>query len=407
MKAAATVLSHTVPQGPDRPNVECDALERTLSSAGPAAALEQLIDHLNHARDYRPLLEALLLKARHELGLPPIQVGALASLPEPVRTQYEERYVAAIRVVGEKLLAAGEIASAWSYFRAIAEPEPVAAALDRYQPDADAEILAQIIDVAFNQGANPRRGFELILDHYGTCSAITALEGGSISDGPTQVACIERLIRHLHSQLAANVRADIVQRGHPTPDPAASIAAMVAEHEWIFADEAYHIDISHLSSTVRYSIMVSDASVLTLAVDLAEYGRRLSPRLQYEGAPPFERTFDDHRIFLRALLGQEVETAIAHFEKKVEESPVDDLESSLPAQVLVNLLVRLGKLDQAIEVASARLVSFPESALSCPGLAELCQRAGRPDLLAAIARRQGNLVHYLAARLDRPEESRP
>ena len=46
----------------------------------------------------------LLLKARHELGLPSISSGSLAGLPEPARTQYEEKYVAAIRLVGSRHL---------------------------------------------------------------------------------------------------------------------------------------------------------------------------------------------------------------------------------------------------------------------------------------------------------------
>ena len=56
-----------------------------------------------------------------------------------VRTQFEERYVEAIRRVGSKLLEAGEIPTAWAYFRAIAEPEPVSAALESYSPGDDAE----------------------------------------------------------------------------------------------------------------------------------------------------------------------------------------------------------------------------------------------------------------------------
>jgi len=31
-----------------------------------------------------------------------------------------------------------------------------------------------MIEVAFNQGANPKEGYALLLDHYGICSAITA-----------------------------------------------------------------------------------------------------------------------------------------------------------------------------------------------------------------------------------------
>jgi hypothetical protein len=376
-----------------------DALERTLGGRGPQEAIEQLIDHLEAAGDYRSLLDALLLRARHELGLPLIQVGGLSSLAEPVRTQFEERYVEAIRRVGSKFLAAGEIPTAWAYFRAIAEPELVKAALDLYQPEEDAEKLGHVIDVAFYQGANPRRGFELILEHHGICPAITALEQLPPGDSAVQIACIERLIGRLHAQLVSSLRADLAQRGHPAPAESASIAELITGRDWLFADEGYHTDISHLSATVRYSILVSDPANLALAVDLTEYGRRLSSRLQYEGMSPFERTFDDHRVFLRALLGLEVDAAIGYFRNKVEAVAGNDLESSMPAQVLVNLLIRVGRIDEAIDLAAERLGHLPEQALSCPGLAELCQQRGRMDRLAGFARQRGNLVHFLAARL--------
>ena len=185
-------------------------------------------------------------------------------------------------------------------------------------PDDDAERIGQVIDVAFNQGVNPRRGFELILEHYGTCSAITALEQFPPGDAATQVACVECLIRHLHAQLVVCLRAELERartclagRGD-VPDE------LIAGRDWLFADEAYHTDVSHLAAVVRYSIMVADPAALALAVDLTEYGRRLSPRLQFEGAPPFEQTFDDHRILLRALLGQDVDAAVSHFRQKVE-----------------------------------------------------------------------------------------
>ncbi len=382
------------------PDASFEALERTLQHFGPPAAIDQLIEHLDRAADYRSLLDALLLKARYDLNLPLIQVGGLANLDEPVRTQFEDRYVEAVRLVGSRFLAAGEIPTAWAYFRAIAEPEPVRSALERYEADQDANKLGQVIDVAFNQGANPRRGFELILEHYGTCSAITALDQVAPGDQAIQAACIERLIRHLHAQLVFSIRTDLTQRGHAVPGEVTTIAELIAGRDWLFADEAYHTDVSHLSATVRYSILVADPAVLGLAVDLTEYGRRLSPRLQYEGQPPFDRTFDDHRLFLRALLGQDVDAAISHFRTKVDAVVEDDLESSMPAQVLVNLLVRLGKLDEAIDLAAERLAHLPEQALTCPSLAQLCQQHGRMDRLAEVARQRGDMVHFLAARLN-------
>jgi hypothetical protein len=375
----------------------CDALERTLRSAGPEAALNQLVDVLDQAGEYRSLLDALLLKARRELGLPLIATSNPSTLPEPARSRFEERYVEAIRLVGSRFLDRGEIPTAWAYFRAIAEPGPVAVALECYEPE-DGEKLGQVIDVALHQGAHPIRGFELILAHYGTCAAITALEQVPSNDSAVQVACIERLIRHLHGQLAANLRADIQQRGESV-DPTSSISTLIADRDWLFADEAYHTDISHLSATVRYAIVVTEPAVLALAVELADYGRRLSPRLQFEGAPPFERTFDDHLIFFRALLGDEQNAAVAHFRDKLETTSADDSAGALPARVLVDLLARIGRLDEAIDLASSQLAHLPEASLGCPGIAELCARAGRMDRLATIARQQENLVNFLAARL--------
>lgn len=389
---------------PSRTGAAFDSLRDSLKSKGPDAAIQSLIDTLEEARDYRPLLDALLLKARFELGLPPVNAGALSDLPEPVRGRYEEKYVEAIRLVGSRLLAAGDLPAAWTYFRAIGEHEPVADALDRYLPGDDAEKLAQVIDLAFNQGANPRRGFEMILEHYGTCSAITALEQSQIADPKVQMACIGRLVRHLHGQLLANLVADLRQRGESDPPGSASMTDLVKSHPELFAEEAYHTDVSHLSAAVRYSIMASDPTILELASDLAEYGRRLSPRLQFEGAPPFERTFDDHLRYLRALQGQDLDEAIAHFREKAREFSIDDLESSVPAQVLVNLLARVGRLDEAIDEAE-RLAHFPDAALGCPGVAELCQRSGRLDRLEAISRSAGNLVNFLAAQIGSREPS--
>ena len=395
MKDAPT--SATEPAATDR-FAELDAI---LDAQGPVPALDRLIDRLDEGRDYRLLLDALLLKARHELGLPLIQVGKYADLPEEQRTQFEERYIEALRRVGSRFLEADDIPTAWAYYRAIGETGPVASALETTQASSDPEKLGPLIEIAFHQGANPRRGFELILEHYGACSAITSLEQLGPIDPAVRSACVERLIRHLHAQLAANIRADIAQRGQPKSPEDASIAKLVAGRDWLFSDESYHIDVSHLTSTVRSSLQADDPEALDMAIDLAEYGRRLSPRLQYDGAPPFEKTFEDHYIYLRALRGQDADAAVAHFRAKLPAPGTDDgdLEATMPAQVLVNLLVRLDRHDDAIEVASAHLANVPDSMLACPPLAELCQRSGRLDRLAAAAQSINHPVHFLAARI--------
>lgn len=383
------------------------SLEASLTQDGPGAAIERLIEDLEAAGEHRLLLDALLLKARHELGLPLIQVGRLSDLPEPDRSRFEERYVEALRHVGGKLLEIDDIPAAWPYFQAIGEPGPVAEAIDRIQPPDDPDRVARLIEVAFHQGANITRGFDLILENYGACSAITSLEQVAPSDDSVRASCVERLIRHLHEQLVGNLRHDIARRGRPKPPDEASIAELVADRDWLFSDEAYHVDVSHLSTVVRWAVMASDPEAIDLAIDLTEYGRRLSPRLQYEGTPPFERVFDDHRIFLKAIRGRDADEAVAHFRAKlagVEAAP-DDPESTLPAQALVNLLWRLDRGDEAIDVAERNLTSVPESLLVCPPIAELCQLTGRMDRLAEIAGRTNQPVHFLAAKIQATPEA--
>jgi hypothetical protein len=381
-----------------------DTLDQALQEGGAPALLDALVEALEARGEPRPLLDALLLRARHDLALPAAAPGSLAELPEPLRTQYEDRTIEALRRVGRRQLDAGDIAGAWPYYRALGEREPIAEALDaaRLEP-GDAQVGA-LIEVAFQQGAHPRRGFELILEHYGTCSAITAF-GQLPMDEPIRAACAARLVRNVHEQLAANLRADLVQRGRPEPPESATIPDLLAAAapDDLLADEAYHVDVSHLASVVRMAPLLNDAETLALAADLCAYGRRLSPRLRLDDAPPFERTYDDHGLFLNALLGRDADVAIAHFRGKLPTTGAeeDGEPDTLAAQVLVQLLARLGRLAEAIDVAAAHLAGVPEAYLACPSLARLCQQAGRLDRLAEESRAQGDLVAYAAARLGR------
>ena len=80
----------------------------------------------------------------------------------------------------------------------------------------------------------------------------------------------------------------------------------------------YYVDTSHLVSILGFSLELTDPATLRLAVELCEYGKKLSPMFHYRGDPPFEDIYADHGIFLKTLLGEDVETGIAHFRRKVE-----------------------------------------------------------------------------------------
>jgi hypothetical protein len=380
------------------------ALDEALASEGQSAAVEVLVRDLEERGEWRALLDALLLRARLDLGLPTVLVEPLSSLEEPARTQYEDRYVAALRHVGTRLLAAGDIPGAWPYFRMLGEKEPVAAALDALEVGRDDPQIGALIDVAFQSGVHPRRGYRLLLDQYGTCSAITAFEQLPM-DEAVRADCAAMLVRTLHEQLTANVRADLEQRGESLPSPTPSLAQMLKGRDHLLADDAYHIDISHLASIVRLGPLLGDETAIGLAADLCAYGRRLSSRLRYDDLPPFESTYEDHAFYLNAMLGSDIDAALDHFRRKLPQ-PNPEGESdgdTRAAEVLVRLLARLGRLDEAIDVATEHLSHVPEGALSCPSLSTLCLRAGRLDQLAEVSRRLDDPVRYLAARIDRAD----
>jgi len=385
-------------KGPN--SVAFQSIASTFNQSGPGAALDRLVDDLTQRGEFRALLDALLLKARFDLNLPLVQVGPLNDLAEPVRGQYEERYVEAIRKVGGLLLDSGNIPAAWPYFRAIGEPESVRAALDTIVPPEGDEVVGHLIDIAFNQGAHPQKGFALILEHYGTCSAITSFEQLP-PDEQVRGVCAELLTRQLYEHLTANVRAEIIHRGKPEPAESASLEELLKGNEWLFEDDSYHIDVSHLASTVRLAPLLRADEVLRMARGLCQYGQGLSIRHQYDGDPPFENTYLDHGAYLDVLLGQQVDQSLTHFRSKIEADQEGGFEqgSAFPAQVLVGLLVRLNRIEEAIDVASQYLVGLPESMLICPGVAQLCQLAGRPDRLLKVAEEQGDLVNYTAAML--------
>ena len=383
----------------------CEVIDETLAGEGPKAAIDRLVETLESRGDFRALLDALLLQARFELSLPLVVQGGLNDLPEPDRTKYEERYVDAIRTVGRKLLDRAQIAAAWPYYRVLGENAPVFEALElfehhapeTYDPDAS-DTLGPIIEVAFAQGVHPRKGWDLILDHHGPCAAISAFDQLP-PDETIRRHCAGRLVKHLHEQILGNLRADIARRGESEPFQNASISEILAGRDWLFEEDNYHADVSHLSATVRMSPILADRDALALAIELTKYGRHLSERHRFEGDPPFEDVYVDHGVYLKALLDIDFENALSHFRSKI--SPRDDSwfdpSASLPPQVLILLLVRASRFVEAISVFREHLLSVPEGSLICPNLSALCLRADRLDLLAEISLERDDAVNYAAA----------
>jgi hypothetical protein len=371
-----------------------DDLKSALDAEGPAAAIDRLCSRLRERKDYTNLFYALLLKKRFELGVSPVPTGASQDLPSEMHAPYEDAIRDAGRLAGSLYLEEDNIANAWAFFRMLGETEPVARALERYQPK-EGEDCQQLVEIAFHQGVNPRRGFDLILERYGICSAITILGGQESPHGPeVRDYCIKRLVRALYRELKERLAAEITQKQGFEPT-GKTVHDLLQGRDWLFADDFYHIDVSHLSSVVQMATQLGPCEELDLARQLCEYGQHLSPRFQYASDPPFEDQYRDYGVYLAILAGDQVEEGLAHFRAKAEEADPETV-GTYPAEVLVNLLLRLERPAEALAVARRHLATADENRLTCPNIVELCQRTKDYDTLAQIAREQNNPVHYMA-----------
>src|SRR5262249_21783676 len=147
------------------------------------------------------------------------------------------------------------------------------------------EDVQQVIEIAFHHGVSPKKGFELLLQRFGLCSAITTASSGEYNHPPeVRGFCIKTLVRALYDELLGRLKNEIVHKEGKEPAEQ-SVREMIRDRGWLFEDDFYHIDVSHLNSVVQMSMQLAPGAELELARELAAYGTKLSPRYQYAGDP--------------------------------------------------------------------------------------------------------------------------
>jgi hypothetical protein len=382
-----------------------DELQRTLDAEGPAAAIDRLCQRLREKKDYASLFYALLMEKRQQLGVTPIPTGPASELPESTHADYEESIRQAGRHVGGLYLQEGQLPQAWAYFRMLNEPDAVREALDSHQPKEDEDLQA-LVQIAFYEGVHPRKGFDWILGRFGLCNAITTLSSQELPHPPeVRVYCIQALVRALHTELRDRLVAEIERHDGKPPAEASAppntpgvIRQLMAGRDWLFADDFYHIDVSHLSSVVQMSMHLTPCMELEMARELCEYGQRLTGRFVNPGDPPFEDQYRAIGLYLAILAGDHVEEGLNYFRDQAEKADPETV-GTYPAQVLVNLLLRLDRAPEALAVARKYLAAADARQTSCPSVAELCQKVRDYRTLAEVAREQGDPVHFLAGLL--------
>jgi len=340
-------------------------LEQTLDQ--PAAAVHLLIERLAQEHRWAEWFQARLMLTRLELG----------SLPDDVQIE-------AAREAGKHYIEDGEILRAWPYFRALGELQPVIDAIENLNPE---QFTEEILSLSFQERLNPKKALELLLASNGICRAITVFD--QYPDPPTWEDALGMLTRALHEELAKNLQQAIANREgatHATRD----IRELIAAREWLFGEYDSYVDASHLFGILRLAIESARPETLSLALEMAEYGCCLSGTFRPSTQPPFDDYCRDHVIYLKALLDQEVDAAIDHFRKKDH-----------AAEVLVRLMLRVGRPGEAVEVFEHNLLDRDPAFLSCPDLAQLCQQAGDFDRLQKLSRERNDPVGFLQAALAR------
>ncbi|WP_437185109.1 hypothetical protein SH668x_002199 [Planctomicrobium sp. SH668] len=377
-------------------NTPFEIVEQVMSAEGGQATLTKLCDILQEKREWHNLFDARMLHAKSNLGLSLARPTSLQDVPETHRKAMEEVYLAAAREAGTGFLEDGDIPNAWMYFKVIRDHAPVAAALEKL-PNSGQEYgeMDRMIQIALYEGVNPLKGIKMLLKGHGVCNTITALDQVLPQLEPAQrLECAKLMVRTIYEELTASVRRHVEER-IPMLPPNLPLDKLIAGRDWLTEGGSYHIDVSHLSSTVRFAHSIeAPAPELEMALHLAQYGSRLEPSLQYGGEPPFNDMYPAHIHFFNVLLDKNRDAGLKYFRDQLDAEP-DEQDKPIYAYVLVDLLIRCGKLDEAVEIAERYLKNVGEEVNV--SFDELCVNAGRLDILQRVRKEEGNLVGFVAA----------
>ncbi|MFM8735524.1 MAG: hypothetical protein ACKOC8_10055 [Pirellulales bacterium] len=381
-------------------NDDFAALSRLHAEAGTEAMFDALAVSLAARRRWHAVFDARLMQARVALGLPP--VGMPGDVPANLRDRLDDRSLAACREVGWPLLDEGQVAAAWMYLRAAADPAAVSGRLatlaeslgTAQEDDEDASrTMQEIIGVTLWEGADPALGIDLVLRTQGTCNAITAFEQ-AVSRLPAarQQPAAAVLVAHLHREVAGGLAGE----RHATT-AAASITPLI---DAAGGEAPLVVDVSHLQSILRIARICTDEPTIRRCWELADYACRLPAEVAYPGEPPFENVGEASRLFYSSQIGIEVEQAVRFF--RTAAATAGPEAGSLPGDVLVLLLARLGRPGEALHAALSRsgadggMPSVLQAAAALPSLVDLAAASGEWELLRRACRDRGDEITFVA-----------
>ncbi|MDA9778800.1 hypothetical protein N9C08_00510 [Rubripirellula sp.] len=336
-----------------------------------AELLDQIIEHFRDTSRPMELFEALKMRTRVQLGLPLISQDNEIRRAEDIERQLELGLLDACRETGAMLIKMGRIGEGWMYLRPTGDLTAAKEMLSAVE--ITDENYDDMIQVLLHEGIDIARGFQAVLDHQGTCNSITlydqTLAGRSKQDRAAAAAC---LLDHFYSELCEMVRADIANREAPA-DPSESLMEMIEKRRWLLADGGYHLDTTHLASTVKISSVLENPEQIRKAWELTQYGRRLNHQFQYPGDEPFVDFYPAYSTYYSILLGENIDAGLTVFQRKARS--VNTIEHGTAAiETYVELLDRTGRHQEAIETAVGMVPKEVPSQRLIPLLIEIARK---------------------------------
>lgn len=374
----------------------------TLASHGGKSdeMLDQLIEHFRKSRLPIELFEALKMRIRHRLGMSLVAAEDEPTHPEDAERQLEAGLLDACREAGTMLIQDGRITEGWMYLRPTGDTAIARELVQDIQIDDDN--YDDMIQVLLHEGVDVARGYQAVLDHQGTCNSITLYEQSISQRSRTdQQAAASCLLNHLYDELFGLVRDDITQR-KSAPGADESLSDMIESRRWVLEEGGYHLDTTHLASTVRIASVLTDPAELRRAWEMTQYGRRLNHQFQYPGEEPFVDFYPAYSTFYSVLLGDDVDAGLKYFERKAKS--VDVLQHGTGAiETYVNLLDRAGRHAAAIQAAIDLVPDDVPAQRIVPlllGIAQQAKASGDKQAYGPIqdyCKRRGDVLGYATA----------
>lgn len=373
-----------------------DQLSESNLHASPELTIQLLVDFLRKNRQFRELFEALKMQHRIQEGLPAVHYDGAAPLTNEQQDRLERKLLDACREVGMGFLGEGRIEEGWMYMRPVGDRAATAKALEPIP--VTQENLEVLLHVLVQEGIDVGRGTMLSLQHRGTCNTITMMDSVvSLHGRIEQQKGVEVLVRHVHRELLTSMKSDWERREQSSPPAETALELLQQRPQWL-KDGSYHLDTTHLSSTVRFARVLDQLDAIRLAKDLAEYGRRLHPQYQYAGEEPFADHYAMSIGFFDALLGERVDATLKLFLQKAES--VDPQEHGTVAiETYADLLARVGRPLEALQFLLKRTPTGQRPCGIAPSILELSQMANEYQPMLQQTRERGDLIGYVAALL--------